>query len=150
VALTLIDEDRPRGRRLLALLALVLIGLAAVIGGASAQSDKVDALKQRDQELEATRAQQRAASDSEKKLRQEIDAIGDDRRKLNQSLIDTAARVRSVETQIVEAETRANPLREREATIRKSLEARRAVIAEVLAALQRIGHRPPPALLLKP
>jgi len=152
VALTLIDEDRPRGRRLLALPAvlLVLIGLAAVIGGASAQSDKVDALKQRDQELEATRAQQRAASDSEKKLRQEIDAIGDDRRKLNQSLIDTAARVRSVETQIVEAETRANPLREREATIRKSLEARRAVIAEVLAALQRIGHRPPPALLLKP
>ena len=34
--------------------------------------------------------------------------------------------------------------------IRKSLEGRRAVIGEVLAALQRIGHHPPPALIASP
>ena len=36
------------------------------------------------------------------------------------------------------------------ARIRKSLDGRRAVIGEVLAALQRIGHRPPPALIASP
>jgi murein hydrolase activator len=110
----------------------------------------LDALKLRDQELEIVRGEQRKAAETEKKLRQEIEALGDDRRKLNQTLIDAATRVRSVETQIVEAESRLNPLTEREFAIRKSLEGRRAVIAEVLAALQRVGRRPPPALLIKP
>jgi murein hydrolase activator len=134
----------------------ILVALVAPLGwsvGALAQSDRpvaIDALKQRDQELEAVRTQQRNAADAEKKLRQEIDAIGDDRRKLNQSLIDTATRVRTVEGQIVDSEARLNPLTDRELAIRKSLEGRRSVIAEVLAALQRIGHRPPPALLIKP
>src|SRR5580704_521883 len=140
------------GPRQLALLVGLVLSLGATIA-AHAQSERpltLDALKLRDQELEALRAEQLKAADTEKKLRQEIDSIGDDRRKLNQSLIDTAARVRVVEGQIVEAEARLNPLTDRELAIRKSLDGRRAVIAEVLAALQRIGHRPPPALLLRP
>ena len=36
------------------------------------------------------------------------------------------------------------------AALRASLDSRRAVIGEVLAALQRIGHRPPPALIASP
>ena len=56
--------------------------------------------KQRDQELEAIRAEQRKALENEAKLKREIESIGDDRRKLNQQLIDTAARVRSVEERI--------------------------------------------------
>ena len=35
-------------------------------------------------------------------------------------------------------------------TLRRSLEGRRATIAEVLAALQRIGRNPPPALMVRP
>ena len=137
-------------------IAAILVAMAlplAWAADAGAQSDRpiaLDALKQHDQELDAVRAEQRKAADTEKKLRQEIDAIGDDRRKLNQSLIDTATRVRAVEGQIVDTEGRLNPLTDRELSIRKSLDSRRAVIAEVLAALQRIGHRPPPALLLSP
>ena len=34
--------------------------------------------------------------------------------------------------------------------MRRSLGSRRAVIAEVLAALQRVGRHPPPALLVSP
>src|SRR5262249_34144478 len=37
-----------------------------------------------------------------------------------------------------------------ERALRNSLEAKRAVIAEVLAALQRIGRNPPPALMVRP
>jgi murein hydrolase activator len=139
--------------RLLLALPVVLAMPAALIVAASAQSDRpitVDALKLRDQQLDTVREEQRKSAETEKKLRQEIDSIGDDRRKLNQSLIDTATRVRTIESQMVEAEARINPLTEQEQTIRKALEGRRAVLAEVLAALQRIGHRPPPALLIKP
>jgi murein hydrolase activator len=149
---TPIAKHRPGPRQLAALLVGLVLSLGATID-AHAQSERpltLDALKLRDQELEALRAEQLKAADTEKKLRQEIDSIGDDRRKLNQSLIDSAARVRVVEGQIVEAEARLNPLTDRELAIRKSLDGRRAVIAEVLAALQRIGHRPPPALLLRP
>jgi septal ring factor EnvC (AmiA/AmiB activator) len=107
-------------------------------------------LQQRDQELNAARDAQRKSADTEAALKRDIEAIGADRRKLNQDLIDTAARSRDLENKIAETEARLKPLDENEASIRKSLDGRRAVIGEVLAALQRIGHRPPPALIASP
>jgi len=133
-----------------------LLLVVVLLGGSSAtwaQSDRAatnDALKQRDQELQAVRAEQRKAAETEMQLRQEVDALGDDRRKLNQSLIDSAARVRVIEQQMVETEARLSPMTDRELSLRKSLESRRTLIAEVLAALQRMGRRPPPALLIQP
>src|SRR3954449_6201231 len=109
-----------------------------------------DVIKQREQELEATRAQQKSAAELQEKLKAEIAAMGQDRSKLNQHLIDIAARVRGVETRIGDAETRLRPLDAREQQIRGSLESRRAEIVEVLAALQRAGRRAPPALLVRP
>ena len=109
-----------------------------------------DALKQHDKELDAARAQERESAESQAKLRREIDALGDDRRALNQQLIDTAARVRAVEASIEATRTRLKPLDEQQVFIRKSLDERRAVIVEILAVLQRVGHQPPPALLVQP
>lgn len=113
-------------------------------------NERTDALKQRDQELEAARAEQKKAAEREAVLKREIEQIGADRRKINQDLIDTAARVRGVENRIAATEARLKPLDDNERSIRKSLEGRRAVIAEVLASLQRIGRHPPPALLVSP
>ncbi len=118
-----------------------------------AQSDKtgkLDALKQRDQDLKAARDAQSKSIEAEAALKREIEQIGADRRKLNQDLIDTAGRIRGVEGQVAATEARLKPLDENEYNIRKSLDGRRAVIGEVLAALQRIGHRPPPALIASP
>ncbi len=109
-----------------------------------------DALKQHDQELDAARARERASAESQAKLRREIDTLGDDRRALNQQLIGTAARVRSVETTVAATQARLKPLDEREAALRKSLDERQTAIVEILAALQRIGHQPPPALVVQP
>ncbi len=119
----------------------------------AAQNDKavkLDALKQHDEELKAARERQRKSADNEAALKREIEEIGADRRKLNQALIDTAARTRAVEAKVSATQTRLKPLDEKEQGIRKSLDGRRAVIGEVLAALQRIGHRPPPALMSSP
>jgi septal ring factor EnvC (AmiA/AmiB activator) len=114
------------------------------------KAGKLDALKQRDQDLKAARDAQSKSIEAEAELKREIEQIGVDRRKLNQDLIDTAGRIRGVEAQVAATEARIKPLDENERSIRKSLDGRRAVIGEVLAALQRIGHRPPPALIASP
>lgn len=110
----------------------------------------LDALKQHDQELDATRARQRAAVEAQTKLKLEIEAIGADRRALNAQLIDTASRVRDVEANIEATQARLKPLDERERMFRTSLDERREVIVEILAALQRMGRQPPPALVVRP
>ena len=135
-----------------ALVAGCLAGAPAL--GQSAQPSRgppaIDDIRQRDRELDAVRAEQKSAAETARKLQDEIDAADEERRKLNQSLIDTAARVRAVEERIALTEARLRPLVERERGLRASLESRRAVIAQVLAALQRIGRRPPPAILVAP
>src|SRR4051812_35693233 len=139
-------------------LALLAAGLSA-IGPAPASAQTAapspadvspDAIKQREQELEAARAQQKSAAELQQKLQADIAAIGQDRSKLNQQLIDIAAQVRGVETRIGDAEARLSPLDGREQQIRNSLDSRRSEIVEVLAALQRAGRRTPPALLVRP
>ena len=120
-----------------------------VPSAAPRQAD-TEAIKQRDQELDAIRADERASAESQAKLRREIETIGEDRRTLNQQLIDTAARVREVEASIEATRGRLKPLDAQEAALRKSLDERRSAIVEILAALQRAGHQPPPALLVQP
>jgi len=107
-------------------------------------------LRQHDQELDAIRLRQRNSIESEAKLKHEIEALGEDRRELNAQLIDSAARVRGVEDKIEATQSRLTPLDRQEVTFQKSLAQRRAVIVEVLAALQRVGRQPPPALLVRP
>jgi murein hydrolase activator len=133
-------------------LALLSAGFALPVAAQTAPPSAVssDAIKQREQELEAARTEQKNAAELRQKLQADIAAIGQDRSKLNQQLIDTATKVRTVETSIGDAESRLRPLDGREAQIRGSLESRRAEIVEVLAALQRAGRRTPPALLVRP
>jgi septal ring factor EnvC (AmiA/AmiB activator) len=137
------------------LFSLTSLALAPAIAQVAAPSPQAaagspDIIKQREQELEAAREQQRKAAELQQKLKVDIAAIGQDRSKLNQQLIDIAAAVRTVETRIGDAEARLRPLDAREQQIRASLDSRRSEIVEVLAALQRAGRRTPPALLVRP
>lgn len=109
-----------------------------------------DILKARGQELAAIRAEQQRAAETEAKLRAEIAAFAQDRRKLNTDLIGTAARLREIEARLSATEGRLAPLEDQERELQNSLKERRGTIAEVLAALQRMGRRPPPALLVSP
>ena len=141
---------------MLALGAILALSLAAAVP-AFGQIDwptlkgtlDTDTLKQREQELEATREQQKQAAEAQQKLKAEIELLGADRRKLNQDLIDTAARIRESEGRLSAAEARLKQLEQQEATQRRSLASQQAVLAEVLAALQRIGRRPPPAVVVR-
>ena len=106
----------------------------------------IEAIKQRDQELELVRSEQRKATEAEQKLTRENDSLIEERRKLNENLLETASRIRKDEEQIATSEIHLRELDSSESEIRRSLDGRRALIIEVLAALQRIGHRPPPAV----
>lgn len=69
---------------------------------------------------------------------------------LRQALIDSAARRKELEQKISDTEETLARLGLREEEIRVSLRDRRGILAEVLAALQRMGRNPPPALLVTP
>ena len=104
----------------------------------------------RQEELDKIQADQKRNADAAAKLKAEIDSIGEDRRKLNALLIGSASTIRAVEDRIVAAEGRLAALGNNEVAIQRSLAGRRAVIGEVLAALQRVGRKPPPALIVSP
>jgi septal ring factor EnvC (AmiA/AmiB activator) len=105
---------------------------------------------ERQQELEVLRADLERRKAAEAKLKTEIDSIKADRKKLSQALLDAAGRIKTTEDRITAAEGRMPTLDAREATLRRSLESRRAVLGEVLAAVARLSRRPAPAVVLQP
>ena len=80
----------------------------------------------------------------------EIALLKQDRAKITDALIETAKRTQILESKLSDIEKRLIELGEQETEIRSSLHERRGLLAEVLAALQRMGRKPPPALLVRP
>src|SRR6516225_7710325 len=91
-------------------LPLDLVTASARAPAAETPPANLDTLKARDQELEALRAEQRRTLENEARLKREIESIGDDRRKFNQQIIDTASRVVGVEERIAQTQERLEPL----------------------------------------
>lgn len=83
-------------------------------------------------------------------LTKEIKGLEKDRASINRNLIETSTRTRSLEENITRSSKRLEQLRSDEDTVRSALKSKRGVLIEVIAALQRMGHKPPPALLVRP
>ncbi len=91
-----------------------------------------------------------ASEEQRRKIEAEIESMRNDRARLSAALLDTTQKAAAYEQKMNDAEARIAALAGSEDAIRRSLESRRSVIAEVLASLQRMGRRPPPALLVAP
>jgi len=150
-----------RTRALAALLAAAGVGLlapcpagateAVPLDEASGSEPGVEARKLgREAELESIRRSIVVSERRQSALRQEIDGLEQDRANLNSELIATAHRMRATEEEIARIEARIDRLHGNEDGLRASLGERRAVMAEVLMALQRMGRTPPPAILSRP
>jgi murein hydrolase activator len=137
----------------LTLLLAALAGLAPACAeepapaGTPAPADQLDASRRQlqdasDAAAEADAARQAAEAD--------LETIRADRVRLNAALLDTTARVRAAETRAAEIEQRLDLLNGSADAIKRSLQARRGSIAEILAVLQRMGLHPLPALLASP
>ncbi|TYC49329.1 peptidoglycan DD-metalloendopeptidase family protein [Rhodobacterales bacterium] len=106
--------------------------------------------KQREQELAALSRDIEVSTDRQAELAREIRALDRDRDTLNSKIISTSDTIKGLETELTATERRLGSLGENEDAVRLSLISRRDVLSEVLAALQRIGKRPPPALAVRP
>ncbi|WP_375462853.1 murein hydrolase activator EnvC family protein [uncultured Methylobacterium sp.] len=157
---------RPLARTRLGTRGLVLAsGLAALSFGPPAawaqeiaptvgESERVQrALDERDRRAETLKRIQAALAASagaRAQFEAEIAGLGGDRQKLDAALLDAGRQSQATEDRMTRLEERLSTLAGSEAAIRRSLDARRGVIAEILAALQRMGRRPPPAVLVNP
>lgn len=115
-----------------------------------------DALKKA-ADLEAQRAQFQGVQDTlaqseaqRKKIEAEIASYQNDRAALTTALFDAKKKIDESENKAADAQSRLDTLNASEAAIRRSLDSRRGVLVQVLAALQRMGRKPPPALLAEP
>lgn len=135
-------------RHTLIAFALLASGLPALAQPADAPG--TNAVEAHRGELDAVARDIELTQERTQLLRREIDALDKDRATLNQALIDGSAEVQKLEGEIDGTEARLAALLADEGRIKASLNARRGVLAEVLAALQRMGHRPPPAILVRP
>lgn len=116
----------------------------------STPQQSLEERRQRESDLQAVQQQIDAHQEARKRLEEEIAGIKTDRAKMNSALIDAAQRTRNLEEQISDLESRLETLTGSESAIQHSLDSRRAVIIEVFAALQRMGRKPPPAVLARP
>lgn len=123
---------------------------APAAGAAKVSVETEEEKKKRQNDLKVLEQAMSASAEAQRRLTAEIEDIKTDRAKLNATLIETAGRVRDTEDRIRGLEQRLQTLTASEAAIRRSLESRRGVIVEVFAALQRMGRRPPPAVLVRP
>ena len=141
--------------------ALVLIALACSGGPSRAEdpapnadAEKIQrATEERERRAENLKRVQDALAASAGQRAQfeaEIAAIGSDRAKLDSALLDAGRQAQATEDRLSRLEERLKAMTESEAAIRRSLHARRGIVAEILAALQRMGRRPPPAVLVSP
>lgn len=115
--------------------------------GDANKDGNADALRQQLRDLQGTIG---ASDTTRRKLQADVDAIRDDRTKLRQALIDATRQFDAAGAKIDEGQQRLDTLTGSEEAIRKSLAARREVLGEILAVLQRMGRAAPPALLVRP
>jgi septal ring factor EnvC (AmiA/AmiB activator) len=136
------------------LLAAALLGASQLCAGAALGQASPDDLRQQldrgQSDLRALEETRQAVEEQRRKFETEVELIRNDRARLTAALIETTARARAGDIRIADIEGRLTSSQASEAAIRRSLESRRSVIADVLAALQRMGRRPPPAVLVRP
>jgi septal ring factor EnvC (AmiA/AmiB activator) len=98
-------------------------------------------------ELARTLSDARARTEQ---LEQSIAGIEKTTTGMRDALVESATKRKELERQVIENEDRLRDLGAKETDVKVSLRSRRGLLAEVLAALQRMGRNPPPALLVSP
>jgi len=86
----------------------------------------------------------------QQQLQDEIARLKKDVASMTAAMIQTAKTEKKLNEDVQAIETRLSGLEAQASDIRESLMRRRGVLAEVLGALQRIGLKPPPAILVSP
>lgn len=134
---------------------LLLVCLAGAPTAAYAQ-EKADtdtlakSLEQNASELTGILHQQAISTKRSSELQAEVARIRKDRESLNTAIIQAAKTEKKLSADVLDLEERLVSTGREVDTVHASLRERKALLAEVLAALQRMGLNPPPAILVTP
>jgi len=132
-------------------LAMALAGFVAIASPAPALAQSAVETKEVNEiELERVRSTIQKAKERQEALRDEISALDKDMAAINRALIATSNRGQELEGKVSDTEARLDELSSTQDNLRSSLSSKRALLAEVIAALQRMGTKPPPAILVRP
>jgi septal ring factor EnvC (AmiA/AmiB activator) len=141
---------------LAASLAIFGLGLMGAIGSGAAfaqsetSSEAPETVEGAARQLEQVNEQLEHERQVLEDIEAEIDQIRGDQDQLNSRLIATAETVQQHEAAILQAEDRLAGFVGREKVLRDNLNAQRGTLASLLGALQRMGHRQPPAIVVAP
>ncbi|HAT87856.1 MAG TPA: hypothetical protein DCS30_19130, partial [Rhizobiales bacterium] len=100
--------------------------------------------------LEELEGSIKLSKERQAELQEEVARLEGDRQNLASGLIETADRIKTLERSLNESEARLKILFQDETALKVSLAEQRDALSGILAALQRIGRNPPPALAIKP
>jgi len=137
-------------------LGALAFAVASLAPGGAVRADPANIVSKADEKaaqelrLRGVEDTMRASDEQRRRIEADVESLRADRARLNAALIDTTAEVQDAERRIAEANDRLASLNANADALARSLENRRDVIADVLAALQRMGRDPPPAILVKP
>jgi septal ring factor EnvC (AmiA/AmiB activator) len=131
--------------------AIVVLSVVTA-GSAFAQSSSLEWREMNAQRAEYERIAREITLSEERQasLAAEIASVKKDSASITAALIQSAKTERKLSQDIEDISDRVEALKAQEDGIRQSLAGRRAVLAEVLGALQRMGLNPPPAILVTP
>ncbi len=134
--------------------ALARAGFVAAGIGLTLPAQAQDALQTKRNEaaseFEKLNSELTVTGDKLKQLEGEVSSLKKDQDTITAALIQSAKTDKKLQQDIADIADKLASLREQENGIRSSLRLRRGVLAEVLAALQRMGLNPPPAILVRP
>lgn len=129
---------------------VVLVTLFLCSPHASGQPAPAPEKPKSQEELRGVEREIERSTFEQRRLGFEIENLSAEAQTLRNQLVEVARRVRAAEDRMAAAETRLEDISARESALRLSLIARERVTVEVLAAMQRIGRKAPPALLVSP
>jgi len=125
--------------------------LTCALSVSAAYSQELSANKVKSEaELEQLQSEIVVTQAKREELAKEIESLDKDRATLNRNLIEASTKSRKFENRIGKAVQRLSQLRDEQVDVNVSLNGKKALLAEVLGALQRMGRKPPPALLVTP
>lgn len=122
----------------------------ALIASSAFAQDLTDQRAETQREFEQLQLEMQLSDDRKAELAQEIQGLEKDRTTLNRQMIEASTKSRTLEKRIARTEERLSQLRDQQHDARDSLKGRTALLSEILGALQRMGRKPPPALLVTP
>jgi septal ring factor EnvC (AmiA/AmiB activator) len=125
-------------------------GVALAIGSALAQTSVQDDPNARKNQLNGIEKQLQGAQQQQRQIESALASIKAERARLVGTLLEATRQTRAVEDQAAEVEARLATAQTSEQAIRQSLSRRKTLISLVLASLQRMSRKPPPAVLVDP